>query len=435
MATRTGIELLSALRRAGSTAAVREVPETFFIEDDERAAFVWMRDHVAQFRAFPNPDLFFRQTGIRTLNVSQPVSFYIDEARKRSLYNVLTEPFGQMRDAIEGMNPDAMVEIARAMVQASAQLAAKGTDYIPLEAALEQVMTDFELAQRSIGMRGITSGWSYVDEQTGGWQNDDLISLVGRIGVGKTYIILFFAYSAWRAGYSVLLNTNELGTLQLARRVFGIHSRINPTLIRKGMISTVVARTLRSQASAMLHGVPFNIVAGGFRKSVTTVRAVAEATLPDIILVDAAYLLEPEKKRRGSEGRRETVSDTIEDLKRVVMDLNRPLIQSVQFNRKAETVRTRDNSQSNDPTAHLTLAKIGETDVIGQASSLAIGMAMAYPPMERIRRWFRFMKGREGESGVWQSKYEHSPVDFSIVSVGEPRGGAVAEQPDLSHMV
>lgn len=435
MATETGVNLLSALRRTGSTSALREIPETFFEAGDERNAFVWLREHVTQYRAFPNPNLFFRQTGIRTLTVTQPLNYYVDIARQRALYHMLSEPFGAMRDAMESMQPDAIVELARQMVQSSAQLTNRGSEFVTLTTALQTVLTDFRTAQANIGLRGITSGWANVDEQTGGWQNDDLISLVGRIGVGKTYIMLFFAYAAWRAGYSVLFNTNELGILQLARRLFGLHSKINPTLIRKGMLSTSVASTLEHQISTMDNGVPFNIVAGGFKKSVRTVGAVMEATRPDIGFVDAAYLLEPEKKRQGSGGRRETVSDTIEDLKRLGIEQNRPIIQSVQFNRQAEQVRTRDDQQNTDPTKYLSLAKIGETDVIGQASSVVIGMAKAFPPMHNLRRWFTFLKGREGESGTWQTKYEHSPVDFSIVSVGSPSEQTAQVRPDLSHMV
>lgn len=768
MATRTGIELLSALRRCGSTSAIRETPEIFFIEEDELNAFRFLRNHVMQYRAFPEPILFRRQTGITTLETNQPLEFYVNNARQRALYSALVQPFGDMREAMEASNPDAIVELARSMVQASAQLASKSTDFVTLDAALQNVARDYADAASTVGLRGITSGWNYVDQQTDGWQNDDLISVVGRIGVGKaqpltelirtpigwipmgnlkvgdelisvdgrpsfvngiflqgmkrvyrvhfkdgrytdvcndhlweihnphwanerilttrqvihlirkkrysqntsvrlidgffnedqkslsidpwllgvligdggltqsvtisssddfilrkieqcipaacklvyrsgydysitaagkghrhclkdnlaalglmgckstekripwvymnasclqriellkglldtdgsvegfgsisisvsnkglasdivelvrsiggiakcrprktsrlnsyritiryrnptalfslprklgrlpvdyqysdclravidrvefvgeqecqcisvthpshlyvtrdyvvthnTYFLLYMAYSAWRAGYSVLFNTNELGIVQLARRLFGIHTRINPNLIRRGRLSTVVGRTIIEQASSMLNGVPFNIIAGGFKKSVESVSAVAEATSPDLIVSDSAYLLTPMKKRRGGETRRETVSDTFEDLKRLGIDLNRPIIVSVQFNRQAERMRTRpgqgQNNANSDPTSHLSLAKIGETDVIGQTSSVVLGIAKAFSPHEHDRRWGRFLKGREGEQAVFQINYGFSPVNFDIISIGTS-----GERPDTSVML
>lgn len=418
MATLTGLNLLSALRRTGSLAALRETHETFFVEADELNAFRWLREHVATYRTFPDPAVFLRNTGLQTIIVSQNLSYYMNEARKRALYNLMMEPFGQIRDAMEAQNPDAVATIARQMVQASAQFTDRST-FVSIEAAMHLVVTEYDLAAANFGgMRGITSGWDYVDEQTNGWQSDDLISIVGRIGVGKTYVLLKLAYSAWRNGHSVLFNTNELGIRQLATRLFGMHTRVNPTLIRRGQLSTVMAGRIQEMASTMINGVPFNILAGGFKQSVETVGAVAEVTSPDIIFSDSSYLLEPIKKRRNSDGRRETVADTIDDLKRLNIEISRPIIQSVQFNRQAEAPR-RQNTNNVNPTSHLSLAKIGDTDNIGRASSIAIGLAFGVPPRHEDTRWGKFMKGREGESGVFQFNYKFSPVNFDIIGVGE----------------
>ena len=117
----------------------------------------------------------------------------------------------------------------------------------------------------------------------------------------------------------------------------------------------------------------------------------------------------------------------------MTIDLNRPIIQSVQFNRKAELVRTRENTGNTNPTSHLSLAKIGETDVIGQSSSIVFGVAKAFAPHTLDRRWLAFLKGREGEGGTFQIRYEFSPVNFGLVSIGA-EDNSDAERPNLSHM-
>lgn len=433
MPTQTGVELLSSLRRTGSIAAVREIPETFFVEDDELAAFRWLREHVLQHRTFPDPRVFLRHTGIQTIVVSQPLAYYKDRARQRALYNTCMEPFGQMRDAMEAQNPDAIVQIARQIVQASAPYAA-GSNFVNIEDAIQQVVTDFETAHANFGvMRGITTGWDYVDQQTNGWQQDDLVSIVGRIGVGKTYVMLKLAYAAWMAGHSVLFNSNELGVRQLATRLFGVHTRINPNLIRRGQISSVIASRIREMASTMERGIPFNIMAGGFKSSVETLGAIAEATNPDIVFSDSSYLLEPIKKRRGAESRRETVADTIDDLKRLNLEIRRPIVQSVQFNRTADIAPRRQQGNNTNPTSHLTLSKIGDTDNIGRASSIVAGLAKGHPPRDIDSRWWAFLKGREGESGVFSFNYRFNPVNFDILTVGDRSIEAPPDQ-DLSYM-
>jgi replicative DNA helicase len=433
MASQTVINLLSALRRSGSTSAVRDTPETYFVEPDELAAFRFLRDHVTQFRTFPDPMMFRRATGIATLQVTQPLSYYVDQARKAALYNACMGAYEDMRNALERKDPDAFITRARQTITESTSFVSASADFVPFRSGMERVLADFTEAHQTTGLRGIPTGYDYLNEITGGWYADDLISLVGRIGVGKTYFMLIMAYAAWRAGYNVLFVSMELGAVQLFRRLFGLHTKINPNLIRTGRLSTFVANQMTEMASAMDNGIPFNVIVGGFKKSVETVQSVADATDPDLIAVDAGYLLVPAKKRRNSDGRREMISDTIEDLKRITIERHRPLIQSTQFNRSAERARTRDG-QNTSPTANLTLAKIGETDVIGQASSVVAGIAKAFPPYAETRRWFALMKNREGPLGRMQTKYEFSPVNFDVVSVG----GEEDEEPpplDVSGMI
>ncbi len=437
MATQTGTFLLSALRRSGSTSAVRETPETLFVEPDELAAYRYLRDHVVQFRTFPDASMFRRNTGIQTLQVAQPLSYYVNEARKQALYNACMDPMERFRASMENKDPDAFVSIAREVAHISATFAANRADFSTLQRGLERVLSDYDEAHRTAGLRGIPTGWSHLDEVTGGFYGDDLITVVGRTGVGKTYLMLVMAHAAWVAGYNVLFVSMELGAVQLYRRLFGLHTKINPDLIRKGRLSTFVTNQLRDYAGAMQGEVPFNVIEGGFKKSVDTVRQVADATEPDIIFVDAGYLLTPEKKRKNSDGRREMISDTIEELKEITIERHRPLVQSTQFNRSAERVRTRETSTSN-PTSHLSLEKIAETDVIARTSSCVLGAAKGFPPHSDDRRWIAILKGREGEQGRFQIKYEFSPVCFDFVSsVDNNDEDDQSDQPtqDMSHMV
>jgi replicative DNA helicase len=63
---------------------------------------------------------------------------------------------------------------------------------------------------------------------TGGWQNTDNIALAGRTGDGKTYLALKHAHAARTSGRSVLLLSNEMGTVQIARRLVGLQTGIDP---------------------------------------------------------------------------------------------------------------------------------------------------------------------------------------------------------------
>jgi len=431
----TARSLLSALRKSGSRTALEEVPEAYFTPD-ELPTFQWLKDYVRQYRAFPNPVTFRRETGEATVITQEPLPYYLNRARQRALYSLLTPIYSSFREAMTDRKPDDAVRLFEEGVALARQIdGGKKGGLMSLKQAVQLTMDDYEEAHMTPGLRGITTGWPYFDDITDGHQNGDVNTFVARPGRGKTQLLLKQAHGSWKAGHKVLFVSNELGGIQLTRRILGIDAQINPKFFRKGELTT----RCRVPLDASLHAidesnVPFDIVVGSFRKSVPAIRALAEELMPDIIYVDASYLLTPEKKRGGSGGRREVVSDVIEELKMVALDLNRPVVQSVQFNRQAKKPIRKEAEEADDdknPLSHLSLETIGETDVIGQVSSLVVGIDLGKEPHESDRRLMGFLKGRDGETGWWEVNYDFHRMNFDIITprIGHNGGPPIEDEP------
>lgn len=430
MQNRTFIELFSALRRAGSSTLLREMPEQFFLTKEEKSAYDWLCAYVNEYRAFPSPRTVLDELHLQTIATKEPVEFYVEKARKRALYSLMVPFLSTMQEAMEDLQPDVAVEAARDVLRLYNNISRKDSGVVSLDTAVDELLADYADAKENKGMRGITTGCDYLDQITGGWQNSDLISVVGRPGRGKTFILLNYAYHAWRAGKSVLFVSMEMSALQLIRRFAGIHLGLNPDFVRKGMLSTYMDGRFEHDVRSMVEsGIPLHIVVGNFRKSVDMIKALADELVPDIIFADASYLLQPEKKRQGNTGRRETVSDVVEELKMLAVHINRPVIQSVQFNRQAEKSFVKPNASATarpdriNPLAHLNLSQIGETDVVGQASSIVLGMEKDFSDNTETKRVIGFLKGREGETGWWKINYRFSPVDFSMIHPSDDNNG------------
>lgn len=419
MANRTGVDLLAALRKTGSFTLLREIPEDYFLEGDERDAFTWLKDYVSEYHAFPQPTTFKRETGITLYRTNEPVDYYINRAKDRCLYNLLHGYLSPIQEAMKDKRPNDVVELAKQIIASSHNIDPRSTGISSLVSSLDKVEADIEVA-KWCGLRGITTGWPRIDDVTNGWQDGDLVTLVGRPGTGKTYVLLKTAHAAWAAGRSVLFVSMEMTDLQIARRLYGIHSGINPRVVAQGF-STDFKPTASTYFDEMRDtGVPFNIIAGNFKKSVDIVKANIEEHMPDLICVDASYLLSPVKKRAGSGGRRESVSDVIEELGALAKSANRPIVNTVQFNRTAiRKPRNPNETNIGSPIAHLGLHNIGETDVVGQVSSLVIGIEKAEPPHDTDRRYLGFLKGREGEQGHWLINYKFNPVDLSLIPIDQ----------------
>lgn len=430
MATETGIKLLSALRKTNSVSALAEVNVNLFVEADELSAYNWMRQYVVDHGGFPNPATFRRHTGITTVVTNERLSYYVEQAYERAMWLHMRDPVQQAFDAMNAKDATTAHAVLQQMLRSLNDLRSRETGRITLDQALDEAEREYMEARMAFGLRGVTTGWEYVDRITAGWQNSDLISLVARPGRGKTYYLLWMAYHAWLSGRRVLFVSMEITAVQLARRLIGIHSRINPDFIRRGRLDSFgetrfigSIRDMKGQGG--VERPPFDIIIGDFDKSVDVVRALAEELTPDIIYVDASYLLLPEPGKRFS-SRREAVADVIGDMKRLNMSVNRPIVQTLQFNREAVRSTNRRNRRDGEnertlggaereaqenPISHLSVEKIAETDVVGQASSLVIGLEKH--PTDPARRYMGFLKGREGEEGWWNLNYAFNPVDFS----------------------
>ena len=66
---------------------------------------------------------------------------------------------------------------------------------------------------------------------------------------------------------------------------------------------------------------PFHRYAGSFASSTQKLRSLCEAHQPDIIIIDASYLLTPQTK---SGSRRENSVEVANDLKKISIDFSHP---------------------------------------------------------------------------------------------------------------
>ena len=433
------MQLLAAVVDHTSVSTLREITPELLEgnEDTELRVYRYIRDHHEEFRSLPTRSIIRENTGIQLPDIDreQPPAYYLRRCRSRAVTRHLIDPYNRLQEALaEASSRGGEIEEAvEAMYGVVNRFARQGTGTELSETVLERVMED-TLERRMSGgiVRGITTGWTPLDATMDGYNPQDLVVWVGRPGRGKSWLLLNQTYHAWVAGYKPLYISMEMGAEQNMRRILGIHSRVNPSLIRKGQIGTLALPYLRRACDELFALRPMPMVTANFSRTVDQIANFVDEHTPDIVFIDAGYLLSPKKKRYGSSGRRETISDVIEELKELANNTNLPFVITVQFNRNAEQRRRGSNTrrreggqQENfDPLAHLSLAEIGETDVIGQAASHVLGIEFPpYPVPQNRHRVFGFLKGREGESGWWVTNYmqtQHSAVDMSIVAPDDP---------------
>jgi replicative DNA helicase len=84
---------------------------------------------------------------------------------------------------------------------------------------------------------GIPTGFSSLNENTGGWRPGNMIVLAGRPGLGKTSFALYFALEAAKAGYFVNVFSLEMNKQDLARILLAAEGDIYRSNIRDGYLT------------------------------------------------------------------------------------------------------------------------------------------------------------------------------------------------------
>jgi replicative DNA helicase len=397
-----GLSLLNAVIEDGSRSLIRDLSPTLFISD-ELPAYEFFVDFYRRYGGMPTA-MNMREGGFPLTPPGGPPGYLIDRCLRRSIFNIVRENLPQFQQSLNTNDIDTLRRAVSTMHAAASRMVV-GSDLSTLSTLAEQVLEVYQEARhhRQDGITGITMGWPTLDQLTSGAQPGEVITWVARPNVGKSFTVAHVAKEAWRAGHSVLFVTMEMTDIGMARRVLGVMSGINPDLIKRGTLSIFGEEHLLETVRAVELGAPFYMVAGNLNKTVDQIDAIVQEVNPDLIVIDAQYLLDPSHKTRGSEKQWERLAVVGKEVTEMALTRRRPVHQSVQFNR----------SQKKGSTD--ALANIGGTDVVSQISAVVVSISEGETPYEATRRDYEVEKNRDGPKGKFTTNFRFDPLDFSEI--------------------
>ncbi len=431
----TAKELLSAILKRKDRSALNRVKESQFGSKEEVDAYRNLLRYVTRHNAFPSRVIFQRRIGFEPVTVTEPVSFYLDEFEKRAKWNAARKNFRDLSDAMATRDVDTIERLLETMNLSVRSMRYDTADGIRMfDDIMDEVIHDFNQARFSGQITGIPCGWEAIDQQTWGYQPGDLISWVARLGRGKTMLLLKQALAASVANKRTLFVSPEMPDKQLVRRMIGMITGVNPRLISRGQLSNEVHARMIARLDEIRGTLPLQFMAGAVEKSMPRVRQACRDFDAEYCCGDAAYLIQPGKKRSGSGSRREVISDMADEAKDIATSLNIPFNISVQFNRTAvrpersNSDEGEQRSSNRDPLAHLDVHKIGETDVIAQNSSLVFVAELGDAPNQHSSRYVGIKKGRDGDQGWWKINYHFNPFNMDIIEDGNRGAGQTTQE-------
>lgn len=209
------------------------------------------------------------------------------------------------------------------------------------------------------------SGLPELDEICGGWQSgEDLITVVGRLGQGKTWTLLKNLAEAYKQGANVGIYSGEMSSKKVMWRIDSLLTGISNRSIRSGKFkdndeeayTNYLAET-KQKKNGIFVCVPKDF---GHRASVSDLREFVKSRNIDILGIDHYGLMRDDK---GARNKTERLENIVQDLWDMSVDLGIPIIALAQSNR--------DGAQKEDgPEAE----NIAGSDAIGQFSSRIVSI-------------------------------------------------------------
>lgn len=414
-----GTKLLASLLQldAANDFLAVKVPEQW-LEPDELKIYRVMKELTFKHKKIPEQVTLMQHVDGADWGGRAPElpSYYLEQLEKRYYHNQIADTYKKVQTLLDREEEKYDPEAARDIILDS--MRGMKTNHSGLLDFRDsyQLLLDQNIKVQQLLVEAIYSGWEPFDAQGGGLAPGDVLSICGRPGAGKSQLMLWMAFQAWKfQGKKPLFINMEIATIQVLQRIAAIYTQ---TPLQQLMQAKMATRKADKFWNSINHlgnhdELPFYILNGNLSANIDDIIQACYELEPDFVLIDGAYLL------KGGKGKiTERVLENAEAIKRdIAGGLELPVACSYQLNREAEKAMKKGEKAS--------LGNIGYSDAIGQLSSTVLSMDQPEDLDSITTRLVSILKGRNGETGEFMINWDWYKMDFSACSPDQQPGARV----------
>ena len=262
-------------------------------------------------------------------------SFYLNQLKERFIFAMMSDNIPRILKGIKEDPREKLHEIQE-LIATLAVDAIESKDIL-YSADVEARKRDYEERMASKGVTYLSMGNDIMDTLFYGYRKTDLITVGGKAGQGKSWLLVYLAYMMDRVlaerselGESwgdVLFITNEMGEDEIMERLDCIKFRLPFGKFMKGELSSREAKRYYSGLEA-LKAKKSKLRIVGSCQTIDELTTLIGLYQPSLVFVDGSYLMEP----RMQEGW-EKIAHITRNLKRIAKNFNVPIVNSTQLRR------------------------------------------------------------------------------------------------------
>jgi len=267
-------------------------------------------------------------------NVEYHAHIILEKALMRQLIasssDVVKRAFSEGEDALELLD-----EAEQRIFQISEQRMKK--NFVSMSDAVHNTMELLEsIHGKHSGITGVPSGFTEVDNLTGGFQTSDLIIVAGRPSQGKTALVLSIARNAAVVhNYAIGFFSLEMSIQQLVMRLICAEARVDAHSVRTGRLPEDEWRKLSTSVGRLYKAKIFidDTPALGILELRAKARRLKAEHNVGLIVVDYLQLMQGP---RNVQSREQEISTISRSLKALAKEIGVPVIALSQLNRAVE---------------------------------------------------------------------------------------------------
>ena len=367
----------------------------------------WIERYYLTNRKSPSKIAFKQQFPEFAIKAVNDTGHFSGEVRKAHARQCLTSAMRDVADYIaDGDIDSAVKQMHTSIVGISSQMG-DGTNDTDIITSWQDTYDEVQGRVQRVndhGMAGVPTGFTTLDERTGGPQPGHIWIVGARLGQGKSWTMMRMATAAVMEGYNVQYNALEQTRTEVAMRIHTfLSSEVGKELFRNLDLMQgrnfdlksykAFLKSLKTDVTGRMH---VSDTSRG-RVSPLTIASQIERNKPDIVFVDYLTLME-----KSGDGDWKAIAKLSGELKTLAMEYQVPIVAASQLNRA--------NGLSKEPAGPEALS---QSDAIGQDADAVITLRQMSSSVIQMK----LAKYRHGLGGFkWYTEFRPSAGVFKGIT-------------------
>lgn len=388
--------------------------EPLFEDDPQaKAAFTYVDAFAKQHGKVPSLSTIKEATGLPLTQETADVEFLFDQLMDRRVKRTMALSGQEVQQHLAS-DPRKALKI---MHEATSRLAIElRTPQVYDFKASVHTLWPWLTAKWSGEIQSVPFPWHSLQSISGGVYGGEVVSIVARTGLGKTWLMLEMALHIWRTTKKpVVFVSLEVMARAIMERLAAMFTQTPMDQLKHTLVPNYFSKkdykvelydklVILDQSDMP----PFIVVDGNLAATVEDVASVCYRYDPIAVFVDGAYMLKHPDPRKA---KHEKNTENIEAIKRdIATSMDLAAFTSWQFNRDATKLKVGEMPGPEH---------VGGGDGIPNTSSVLIGIFQGDDTnnaSQITKRRINILKGRGGEKGQFDVGWDFTKMDFGEVS-------------------